>query len=252
MPAGDGDDDIREYMPDLKTILRTADPVVAAEKRRAALDAPEVVEAIAMMREGEEEGQGAEEVTPATGVLPPPMSTSPWPGRAVGEIDKALLPSSFAPKARAEATPARETKRKTKRKAFPLLVSAGAAIVAVAAPVMVVLFFMNWTPGGGAGVVPSESVAPHRVSEAPIATPAPSVEKAAPGPEEDVGARQAPGRQEGRSNVEDDPDDAVDPPSAKTVKSVVPPPRPTAASIARPSATIVAPSKKLIEERPVF
>lgn len=244
MPAGDGDDDIRKYMPDLKTILRTADPAVAAEKRRAALDAPDVVEAIAKMREGEDE-----DVTPAMGVVPPTTSTGPWTGSAVGEIDKAMLPSSFAPRASAEVKRARVAK---KRKAFPRWVSVVAAIVAAAAPVMVVLFFVNWVPRGGAGVVPSASAAPYRMRAPQVATQAPSVERAAHAPEEDAVAPQVPGWRGSRPNLEEDPSDAADPPLAKTVKLVAPSPRPTAASSAPPSATSVASSKKLIEERPVF
>lgn len=250
MPARDSDDDIRKYMPDFKTILRTADPAVASETRRAALDAPEVAEVIAELREDNE-------VTLPVGVALPPRagaaaaSASPWAAAADGAINKAVLPSSLAPNAAppvvrdsAEVTPKRA---ETAKKKFPGWASSVAAVVAVVGPTTLAVILLSrpaqnggvTAPSANAGAATSSAAAPSVVGAAPVSTQAPSVpsiESAVPVPSASAVApptaapalpepvRPKLGRQDG------DPYDAAVPTPAKTSDPPIPSAPPPASS----------------------
>lgn len=258
MPARDSDDDIHKYMPDFKTILRTADPAVAAEKRRTALDAPDVVEVIAELREDNE-------VTLPVGVAPraAAASASPW-AAAEGEINKAALPSSLAPNAAPpvvrDATDAKTKRAETARKKFPAWAASVAAVVAVAGPVTFAVILLSRPPQNGAATVPSatalavpgSAAAPVVTSAAPLATQVPSVQSAVPAPSVSAvappsaaptppePARPKLGRHDG------DPYDAALPKPAKTVE-------PAAQPVPTQQPTVVpAPGKSPVEGDRVF
>lgn len=181
MPARDSDDDIRKYMPDFKAILRTADPAVAAEKRRAALDAPEVAEVIAELREDNEVTLPA-----GTAHRAAPASASPWALAAEGEIDKAVLPSALAPNAAPplvrDAMEVAPKHAGTAKKKFPAWAASVAAVVAVVGPTTLAVILLSrpaqngavTTPSTNAGVM-SSAAASSTVSAAPATTQTPSV-----------------------------------------------------------------------------
>jgi hypothetical protein len=259
MPARDSDDDIHKYMPDFKTILRTADPTVAAEKRRAALDAPDVVEVIAELREDNEVTLPVGIVSRATAAA----SASPW-AAAEGEINKAALPSSLAPNAAPpvvrDAADAKPKRAETAKKKFPAWAASVAAVVAVAGPVTFAVILLSRPTQNGAATAPSatglavvgSAAASVVTSAAPLATQAPSVQSAAPVPSVSAvappaavptppePARPKLGRHDG------DPYDAALPKPAKTVEPAaqpVPTQQPTA---------VPAPGKSPVEGDRVF
>jgi hypothetical protein len=201
MPARDSDDDIRKYMPDFKAILRAADPAVAAETRRAALDAPEVAEVIAEIREDNEVTLPAAAVTAAAprAVAVAVVDASPW--AVAGEIDKAALPSSHAPNAAPpvvrDAMPATPKAQKTATRKFPGWASSVAAVIAVVGPcTFAVVLLSRPTQNGGVTVpsanagasVSSAAVPPVVTGAAPVSMQAPGVPPVAPSAESDAGA----------------------------------------------------------------
>lgn len=111
MARRDSDDDIRKLFPDLKTILRHADPAHAERVLREAQDNPELDEALAE-RERNRASESSDDLgerTTLSGtagtapvVAPPPRrgsAPSPWakdPAEYV--LDKAALPSANAPR----------------------------------------------------------------------------------------------------------------------------------------------------------
>ena len=189
MAARDSDDDIRKYMPDFNTILRTADPAVAAAKRRAALDAPGVAEVITEIREDNEVTLSAvvAVAVPPRAVAAAVVSASPWSATAGGEIDKAALPSSLAPNAAPpvvrDAAMVKPTARKTAKKTFPPWASSVAAVIAVVGPCTFAVVLLSrpaqnggvTIPSANAGAGVSSFAAPVVTSAAPVATQAPSV-----------------------------------------------------------------------------
>ena len=261
MPARDSDDDIRKYMPDFKAILRTADPAVAAETRRAALDAPEVAEVIAELREDNE-------VTLPAGVAPHAAATraSPWAVAAEGEIDKASLPSALAPNAAPpvvrDAIEVAPKHAGAAKKKFPAWAASIAAVVAVVGPTTLAVILLSRPPQNGAVTAPaanagvvSSTAASSTVSAAPVATqmpsvlsvesavPAPSVSAVAPpsaAPTPPEPARPKLGRHDG------DPYDAAPPKPAKTVEPAAQP-----APTQQPTA-VPAPGKSPVEGDRVF
>jgi hypothetical protein len=277
MPTRDIDDDTHKYMPDLKTILRTADPKVAAATRRKALDAPEVAEAIAELREDSEVtqpiGVGAAAASAASAS---PWSTMAGTGAGAAGIDKAALPSALAPMAAppvvrdaGESTPAGSQQERKRKKGLPLWMTGGAAVLAVAVPVTltVLLLGRSGQQGGvtvasaavGTGMMSSGAVgtgvstapAVTQVPNVPSAPNVPSVERGVPVPVPSVSAVAPPagvpavrpkgGKQGG------EPHEAVAPKPAKTVEAVVPPPVPTQQPAALPS-----PGKSPVEGDRVF
>ncbi|WP_434042349.1 MULTISPECIES: hypothetical protein [Sorangium] len=74
------DDDIRKYMPDLKTIARTADPALAEERYREAINNPELDRALDDLRQGVQPGRAPFEFPVV--VAPPKQAKAPAPGPA--------------------------------------------------------------------------------------------------------------------------------------------------------------------------
>ena len=193
MAARDSDDDIRKYMPDFNTILRTADPAVAAAKRRAALDAPGVAEVITEIREDNEVTLSAvvAVAVPPRAVAVAVVSASPWSATAGGEIDKAALPSSLAPNAAPpvvrDAAMVKPTARKTAKKTFPPWASSVAAVIAVVGPCTFAVVLLSrpaqnggvTIPSANAGAGVSSFAAPGVTSAAPVSTQVPTVEPSA-------------------------------------------------------------------------
>jgi hypothetical protein len=173
--------------PDFKAILRAADPAVAAETRRAALDAPEVAEVIAEIREDNEVTLPAAAVTAAAprAVAVAVVDASPW--AVAGEIDKAALPSSLAPNAAPpvvrDAIPVMPKAQKTATRKFPGWASSVAAVIAVVGPCTFAVVLLSRPTQNGGVTVPSASAGagvssfapPVMASAAPVSMQAPSV-----------------------------------------------------------------------------
>ncbi len=149
----DSDDDIRKYLPDLKTILRHADPAYSDEVLREAMDNPELdaaleerkrgLEALEQGRTSEAGARHGELSTPpgVPGAVPLRVSApSPWAKAASGDaIDKSALPSASAPKTDVPAAapvtspirPANEARPPKKRGALPMWVLPGMLAIAL-------------------------------------------------------------------------------------------------------------------------
>ncbi|WP_437586863.1 hypothetical protein [Sorangium sp. So ce1000] len=84
------DDDIRKYMPDLKTIARTADPALAEERYREAINNPELDRALDDLRQGNEPGRAPFEF-PVVVALPKQAET-PAPGPAAPVVPGPAAP----------------------------------------------------------------------------------------------------------------------------------------------------------------
>ena len=232
-------------------LFKGSSPKVAAATRRKALDAPEVAEAIAELREDNEVTQPIAGGAAASATSPSPWSTT-RAGAAEG-IDKAALPSALAPLAAppvvrdaGESTPAGHQPERKRKKGLPLWMTGGAAVLAVAVPVTltVVLLGRSGQPGGGTvasaavatgamssgAVGPGASTAPAvtQVPNEPSAPNVPSVERAVPVPVPSVSAVAPPAAvPAGRPKVGKqggEPHEAPTPGTAKTVEVVVPVP----------------------------
>ncbi|WP_437808703.1 hypothetical protein [Sorangium sp. So ce1078] len=86
------DDDIRKYMPDLKTIARTADPALAEERYREALNNPELDRALDELKQGAEPGRAPFEFPVV--VAPPKQAETPAPGPAAQAAAVAPAPAA--------------------------------------------------------------------------------------------------------------------------------------------------------------
>ena len=262
MAARDSDDDIRKYMPDFNTILRTADPAVAAAKRRAALDAPGVAEVITEIREDNEVTLSAvvAVAVPPRAVAVAVVSASPWSATAGGEIDKAALPSSLAPNAAPpvvrDAAMVKPTARKTAKKTFPPWASSVAAVIAVVGPCTFAVVLLSRPAQNGGVTIPSANAcagvssfaAPGVTSAALVSTQVPSVPvvvSATPVPSVSAVLPPEPVRPKLGTHTTD-PYDAAPPRPAKTVEPVAPP-LPTQQPTALP-----APGKSPVEGDRVF
>src|SRR5262245_35409519 len=114
MAKRDSDTDIRKLLPDMKTILKHADPAYSERIYREAMDNPELDAAVAERDRALAEMEGREgpgESVPPAGATAAPAgeevrvsAPSPWAKAApAGDIDKSALPSASAPTAEAPA-----------------------------------------------------------------------------------------------------------------------------------------------------
>ncbi|WP_437894305.1 hypothetical protein [Sorangium sp. So ce124] len=99
------DDDIRKYMPDLKTIARTADPALAEERYREAINNPELDRALDDLRQGNEPGRAPFEFPMV--VAPPRQAEAPAPGPAAPVVPVAPVAAAKVAGGQTGAGPAR-------------------------------------------------------------------------------------------------------------------------------------------------
>lgn len=195
MGARDSDDDIRNYLPDLSTIMRKADPAYGEKILREAMDNPELDAALAERRkETSDGGDPAESAGKAPEAAKAGANApSPWAKASSEEpIDRAALPSASAPKAQAAAVEPNGTSpikilsekgaRPQGRRTLPLWLFVVAATVALVSPIAMWLISSKLPPRA----VP-EAPGPTAASGQPALPPvtldggaAPNIENSAP------------------------------------------------------------------------
>ena len=211
MGAKDSYDDIRKYLPDLDAITRAADPALAEEKHRKAVDNPELDRALAELKRGLKEGEAPFEfpVVPGWSTTEAAneaawVAPSRWRGSAPA-VEKAALPSALAPAMTTLVSSGLGRGSKAprdggRRALSPWLVSA-LAVLAVVGPVALIAILSQALSGRPdlAATVPREwgqASAQARVTpEASTAGGARSAEPVAPRgteEEENAGAPAAP------------------------------------------------------------
>jgi hypothetical protein len=211
MAARDSDDDIRKYLPDLKTILREADPARAKEKLEKAQDNPELDAALAHAQRPS--------ARPSAASL---WAAEPAGIAAVGPV--VVTPEVVAPEP-----------RRRKRAPFPAWQKAIAAVIAVVGPV-VLLWVLLVRPSGQeregarAGASAGSHVpAPTTSARASPIEPAPAPTAAADGGVSVaplVPSVAGPTKAKGHPSTREDPYAAAPPRPAKTVDPLIPPPPP--------------------------
>jgi len=234
MAARDSDDDIRNYLPDLNTILREADPARAKEKLAKAQDNPELDAALAHAKR------------PSA----PLSDASPWAAEPAG-IEAAALPSSLA--APPVVVVKKPEAKPRKGVVFSPWAKAIVAVLAAVGPVTLLWVLLVRPSGGGqveparagastvvssAAAAPTMSASAAAISSAPVVAPTPAVTADA-----DAGAKAAPAvpqvtaptKVKAAPGTREDPYDAAPLAPAKTVDPVAPPtpaapPAPTSSS----------------------
>ncbi len=191
MARRDSDDDIRKLFPDLKTILRHADPAHAERMLREAQDNPELDEALAerernRARESSDDlgerttlsgtAGAAPVVAPRRGSAPSPWAKDP----AEYVLDKAALPSANAPRSEKPAVAPPVTSRIVTAEARPAPVNGRRTLPGWVLPIAAAIALSPFAMWAVASKLPPRT-APQSASSS-VQVPAPVVSDSAAQP----------------------------------------------------------------------
>ncbi|WP_437990157.1 hypothetical protein [Sorangium sp. So ce145] len=215
------DDDIRKYMPDLKTIARTADPALAEERYREAINNPELDRALDDLRQGNGAGQAPFEfpvvvAAPKPAETPAPAPAAPGSAAPVAPVAAAKVAGgqTGAGPAR-DAAPPRDRRRGMSRGRIAVLLT-----VVVLGPLATYQVFSRLRRAEA----PVASAAPVAPSGAMTAPGRPSAEAAGAGASTGAPAAAEPGTRPGAPPAVDaGASDEVSPPAAGASDEAPPP-----------------------------